>query len=88
METNSHYGVTEVSRTARHTCQYARATLDLAKEKRLVVVDLFRAFMGTAFIKEGQLRGSLSGGKDVALAGLFTDGEPLALELLLECSHS
>ncbi|KAL4878207.1 SGNH hydrolase-type esterase domain-containing protein [Aspergillus karnatakaensis] len=68
-------GASHPSRTAARTREYAEAVIELGKELRVPVIDLWSAFMRSVGWEDGQ---PLVGSRDVpnneAFDGLFTDG--------------
>ncbi|MCJ1392658.1 hypothetical protein MMC18_005528 [Xylographa bjoerkii] len=70
-------GTTEVSRTADHTKKYADACVEVGREMKVPVLDLWSVLMIRAGWKQGDsaLPGSKAEPKSAVLAEMLSDGE-------------
>jgi hypothetical protein len=81
LDINKEIGSTDEIRRAKDAKEYAEATIEVAKECQVPVLDVWSAFMKqTGWKEEGPLPGSEEAGKSEILADFLYDGK-------LYCSH-
>ena len=82
-------GTTEVSRTADHTKKYADACVEVGRETKVPVLDLWSVLMTRAGWKRGDshLPGSKGEPKNAVLAEMLSDGKTSQLSRARPSTH-